>query len=163
MIKEYEFKPGEQFNAMTYDGTVYLTPVFRFAYTFSDDNTTLEEYIGFDQVAKIPNPSGNLTTIASGAFKENYTCTEIQIPDTVEKLESGAITDCGALKKIVFKHFPSQYVIDCVEKCDSPAVTLERDGQTFLLGFAEDNVDANVIRLNAKALRAAMTADKLNQ
>lgn len=163
MIKEYEFKPGEQFNAMTYDGTVYLTPVFRFAYTFSDDKTTLEEYIGFDQVAKIPNPSGNLTTIASGAFKENYTCTEIQIPDTVEKLESGAITDCGALKKIVFKHFPSQYAIDSVEKCDSPAVTLERDGQTFLLGFAQDNVDANVIRLNAKALRAAMTADKLNQ
>ena len=160
LIKEYEFKPGEQFSAMTYDGTVYLTPIFRFAYTFSDDKSTLLEYIGFDEVVNIPNLNGNLNTIASGAFKENHNFTELHIPETVERMESGAVSDCGRLERVYFYHLPAHFALDSIEKCNSPAVCIEKDNQTFLLGYAAGSIDAQVIRLSAAALRASMTADQ---
>lgn len=160
--KEYFFKPGEQFNAMTYDSTVYLTPVFRFAYTFSDDHSTLLEYIGADEVVNIPNPSGNLNTIAGGAFNKINTCVEIHVPDTVERIESGAINDCSLLERVYFYHLPAHYALDGIKDCNSPSVSLVRDGQTFLLGFAAGDIDARLIRLNASALRAAMTADAVD-
>lgn len=160
--KEYTFKPGEQFNSMTYDGTVYLTPVFRFAYTFSDDHSTLLEYIGTNEIVNIPNPSGNLNTIAGGAFNKNNTCVEIHVPDTVERIESGAISDCSLLERVYFYHLPAHYALDGIDKCNSPSVSLVRDGQTFLLGFAAGDIDARLIRLNASALRAAMTADAVD-
>ena len=161
LIREYEFKPGEKFRSMTYGGTVYLKPIFRFAYTFSDDGSTLLEYIGSDESVSIPNLSGNLNTIASGAFKQNNACVEIHIPETVERVESGAITDCALLERVLFtNHFPVHFAPDSIEQNNTPAVLLEREGQTFLLGFAAGGVDSQMIRLSAAALRAAQSADK---
>ena len=160
LIKVCEFKPGESFSAMTYGGTVYLKPVFRFAYTFSDDQSALLEYIGIDEVVNIPNPSGNLNTIATGAFRENHHFTEIHIPETVERIETGAVNDCNRLERIYFKnHFPTHFALKSILRCDNPAMCLEYEGQTYLLGYAAGTVDAQFVRINAAALRGALSAD----
>lgn len=158
LYKAFEFKPGEIISSLTYGGTVTLTPVFRFAYTFNEDNTALTEYIGFDESVNIPNPSGKLNTIAGNAFVGNYNCTEVHIPSTVERVASEAFSDCGNLERVYFKdNFPDEYAEDCIVNCDSPAVFVEYDEKLFLLGYAADRTDSQLLRFNAGALLLALS------
>lgn len=163
VVKLFEFRPGEAFGSMTFDGVVTLTPVFRFAYTYNDDNTVLTEYIGFDEIVNIPNPSGQLNTIGEGAFHDNFIFTELHIPDTVETVESHAISNCGLLKGIYFKdNFPDNFALDSVTRCESPAVYVEYGGKNYLLGYAAGEIDAQILRFNAGALRWAISDEKQN-
>lgn len=161
LYKYYEFKPGESFNSMTYGGVVTLTPVFRFAYSYNEDHTALTEYIGFDEIVKIPNPAGKLNTIATGAFRDNAIFTELHIPETVETMEPEAISNCSRLERIYFKdNFPDDYALDCVTRCECPAVCVEYGGRTFLLGYAAGNTDAQILRFSAGALRMALSQEQ---
>ena len=158
LYKSFEFKPGEIISSMTYDGTVTLTPVFRFAYSFSEDGSTLTEYIGSDEIVDIPNPSGKLATIAGGTFAGNNIFTEVHIPTTVEQVEPQAFEDCSRLERVYFKdNFPDDFATDCITQCDSPAVIVEYDGRAYCLGYAAGKTDMQLLRFNAGALRLALS------
>ena len=157
LYKAYEFKPGETLRSMTYDGVLYLSPIFRFAYSYSEDYSALTEYIGMDEVVHIPNPAGKLTAVASGAFSDNTIFTELHSPETVERMEPQAISNCSKLRGIYFKdNFPDEYALDCITRCDCPAVYIEYDGRTYLLGYAAGRLDAQFLRLRAGSLRMTL-------
>ena len=153
LYKEYAFKPGEHFGSMTYDGTVYLSPIFRFAYSYNEDYTVLTEYIGLDELVHVPNPTGKLNTVATGAFSDNTICEELYFPDTVECMEDGAILNCTRLRRIYFReNFPDEFVTDCITLCNSPAVFVLYNGKPYLLGYAASSLDMQFIRFRAGSL-----------
>ncbi len=163
MDQQRVFKPGEKVERMTYDGTVYLTPIFKYAFTFNENQTTLKEYIGVDRIVRIPSPGRKLSTIAAGAFKDNTIMTVLHIPETVNRLEPGAIDNCSELEKVFFKErFPDEYATDSIIGCDTPAICIEHNGQIFHLGYAGDTLDAEIVRLNAGALKAMLEKDQTN-
>ena len=163
LFKPVEFRPGQSIQRMTYDGTVVLKPVFRFAYTFNEDNTTLLEYIGIDETVNIPNRSGQLHTIATGAFKDNAIFTEITVPETVERMEPESISNCSLLRKVTFRdNFPDDYAIDAVTDCDSPAICVDYGGRAYTLGYAAGKTDAQIMLLNAGSLRLALSEGQQN-
>ncbi len=164
LYKPYEFKPGEAFGSMTYGGVVTLTPVFRFAYTYNDDGTALTEYLGQDEIVHIPSPSGRLSTIASGAFRENNAFSRLYVPETVETLEAGSIDGCSRLERLTFKeNFPDNFSVDAISRCNSPAVYAEYDGKAYLLGYGAGRIDAQILCFNAGSLRLALSQEKLTE
>ena len=158
LYKKHEFKPGETVSSLTYDGVVTLSPEFRFAYTYSDDNSALVEYIGYEEIVDIPNPSGNLKTIATGAFKDNFIFTELHIPETVENMEPQAAKTCSLLERVYFKdNFPDHYADDCFVDCETPSVLIDYDGRLIHLGYAGGSIDAQFVRFTAGAMRLALS------
>lgn len=161
LYKKFEFKPGETVSSMTYDGVVTLTPEFRFAYTYNEDNSALVEYIGLEEIVDIPNPSGNLKTIATGTFKDNFIFTEIHVPETVENLEPEAVKTCSLLERVYFReHFPAYYADDAFVDCETPSVLIDYDGRLFHLGYAGGSIDAQFTRFTAGAMKLALSSDK---
>lgn len=153
VFKEHIFSPGDRVNKLTYDGLVTLTAQFRLAYSFDDGGTTLLEYIGSDEVAEIPQPSVNFTTIAGGAFKDNDIMTGIRVPDSVEVFEKGAVTNCTALREIIFtENFPDEFDKESIVGSGAPLIYEMRDGRLYLLGFCADRHNAALIRNEAKSL-----------
>lgn len=161
LFKKHTFQPGETLSSMTFDGVVMLKPEFRFAYTYSEDGTTLLEYIGYDKIADIPDPSGKLEAIGGGAFRDNYFITEMHIPSTVNTMESHAVSGCSQLSGVYFSgHFPDAYAPDCISDCDMPSVYIEHDGKPYFIGYTDDPAQVHLLKLNAAALDLALKTEK---
>ena len=158
--RKHLFRSGDGFNRMTYDGVVLLKPEFRFAYTFSDDGSALIEYIGYDKIVDIPNPSGSLNTISTGAFLNNKFVTELHIPSTVNTVESQAVNGCRELKSVYFsEHFPDHYAPDSITGGSIPTVYIRYGDAQYWLGCGAEPLDAQLMQLNAAALDQALLTE----
>ena len=151
-FKEYLFGEGDKVKKLTYDGAVTFTAQFTFAYVFDESYETLLKYVGVDTKADIPNVEGKLKTIASSAFENNDTVTELFIPDTVENIEAGAVSGCSKLEAVYFEeNYPKDMDNMAVKDSGTPMAFEIKDGEPLCLGFYADRYCAPIIRCNAKA------------
>lgn len=153
----YYLMPGEEVSQLTYDGAVTLTAQFSTAYTFDEQQRTLLSYIGVDEDVVIPNPGGELHTIAGGAFSDNAVMRELTIPSTVDVIEQGAITRCTALQDVIFtEHFPNGFDSECIVGSGVQKLYLVIDGQPLLLGDYGGAYSALPIVRSAQAIRRCL-------
>ena len=75
------------------DGTVYTEGTLY--YTINNDSITITGCFGKNTVITVPASIAGypVNTIASGAFSSNAYLEELNLPDTITKIESGAIAD----------------------------------------------------------------------
>ena len=149
----YVFDAGDTVTCMTYDMSVLFTAQFTYAFVFNDEMDTLTKYVGVDERVDIPDASGKLSTIASGAFEEVGTMTELVVPASVDRMESGAVKDCSSLREIYFVGgFPKDFDNACVTDSGAPTVYTVRDGRVLCLGFYADLNCGPAIYTNAMGL-----------
>ena len=149
----YVFDAGDTVTRMTYDMSVLFTAQFTYAFVFNDSMDTLTKYVGVDERVDIPDASGRLSTIASGAFDQVASMTSVVIPASVDKMESGAVKDCPALREIYFDGgFPKEFDNACVTGSGAPAVYTVRDGMVLSLGFYAGKHCGPAIYQNAMGL-----------
>ncbi len=68
----------------------------------TDETVYIAGYTGNDKVVYIPRKIGNktVTGIASGAFSNNKTLTEVHITSSITRVEANAFANCPNLKKV---------------------------------------------------------------
>lgn len=68
----------------------------------TDETVYIAGYTGNDKVVYIPRKIGNktVTGIASGAFSNNKTVTEVHITSSITRVEANAFANCPNLKKV---------------------------------------------------------------
>ena len=133
------FSEGDEVSTLTYDGTVTFTAQFSLAYYFDEEQHALLSYIGSDKMVDIPNPSGELYTIAEGAFRDNTIMTRMMVPASVDTVENGAIKNCPALEVIYFnRSFPERFGEECAVNSGEPLIYLVIEGQPLMVGFYGD-------------------------
>ena len=155
----YHFREGELFSRMTYDGSVTLTAQFQYAYDFSDDKKTLQEYVGVDEKVKIPDNGGELTTIAEGAFHGTENMTELYVPASVEAMERDSVSKCPKLKTICFEgNLPEKLDNDSVRQKVTPILYREYDGMDFCIGFYANAENVPLIKCHAAAVEKNIEA-----
>ena len=159
VVASYPIMAGEEVSRLTYDGSVTFTAQFLPAFNFDEEQRTLLSYIGIDELVEIPNPSGNLHTIAQGAFSDNTIMKELVVPSTVEEMEPQAISNCSALEKISFtEHFPLQFDSECIVDTGPLPLYILFDGQPQWIGYYSGRYSAGSLRNSALAVERAVAA-----
>ena len=149
----YLMTPGEEFSRLAYDGTVTLTAQFSSAFTYDAEQHTLISYCGIDEKVEIPNPSGELDTIAEGAFSDNTIMEELTVPSTVEVIGRGAVSRCDALRDILLReHLPADTDNEWIIGSGLQHIYIVSGGQPLFAGFYNSRYSADLIRRYATAI-----------
>lgn len=150
----YLFSQGEEVSRLTYDGAVTMTAAFSTAFRYDPEQRTLLSYIGVDSEVTIPNPSGRMYKIAEGAFTQNDTMTRLVVPATIEVVARGAVSDCSALREVVFlQHFPTVLHREWSVDSGVQRMYLVIDDQPLYLGLYNGRYSIPIITRAAAAIR----------
>lgn len=103
-------RPGHKYSVPSKDKVLNLHCVWAketssssFKTVAKTDNTVyITGYTGKDKVVYIPRKIGNktVTGIASGAFSNNKTLSEVHITSSITRVEANAFANCSNLKKV---------------------------------------------------------------
>ena len=88
------------------------SPASDFVYESKGKEITITGYTGTSSIVVIPELIEGLpvTTIESGAFKNNMTMTRIEVPSSVNRIHSDAFYNCSALKEAYLDLAPIAYI-----------------------------------------------------
>lgn len=100
----YVFKEREEIRELTYDKDVTMSAYWSLAYTFSDDKTQLERYVGKDTNAVFPDGYETVNKIADKAYADNEYINTVTIPENITTVGSNAFTDCENLNCFYFEN-----------------------------------------------------------
>lgn len=76
-----------------------------YQYVTNGNNVTITKYTGSDVSVVVPSKLGGktVTAIGDGAFKNNSSIQSLTLPDTIQKIVNGSLTNCKNLKTLTIK------------------------------------------------------------
>lgn len=145
MEKEYIFSDCQTVSQMTYDKGVTFSALWRSAFLFSKDGSTLESYIGTDEDVYFPGDAANANAIGDNAFENCTDMKTLTIPQSINSVGDNVLSGCTNLKKIYFVSNVPQSTTDTSFDTDTnPECYMVTNGDVVFIGWC---IDKNSVSL----------------